>query len=45
MSILNLLKKIKLPSFEDDFIVDPIDQLTPEEERENRIALNTYLTI
>ena len=30
MSILNLLKRIKLPSFEDELIVDPVDQVSPE---------------
>ena len=31
MSILNFLKKIKLLSFEDEFIVDPVDQtISPE---------------
>ncbi len=30
MSILNFLKKIKLPSFDDEFIVDPVDQVSPE---------------
>lgn len=33
MSILNFLKKIKLPSFDDEFIVDPVDQVTPEHGR------------
>ena len=31
MSILNFLKKIKLPSFEDEFIVDPVDQTISSE--------------
>jgi len=30
MSILNFLKGIKLPGFEDELIVDPVDQVSPE---------------
>jgi hypothetical protein len=38
MSILNFLKKIKLPSFEDEFIVDPVDQeASPEHGRQMQI--------
>ncbi len=38
MSILNFLKKIKLPSFEDEFIVDPVDQeVSPEHGRQMRV--------
>ena len=41
MSILNFLKKIKLPSFsfENEFIVDPVDQVSPEDELRNQIAV------
>ena len=39
MSILNFLKKIKLPSFEDEFIVDPADQISPEDDLRNQIAV------
>ena len=41
MSILNFLKKIKLPSFrfENEFIVDPVDQVSPEDELWNQIAV------
>lgn len=38
MSILNFLKKIKLPSFEDEFIVDPVDQeISPEHGQRMRV--------
>lgn len=38
MSILNFLKKIKLPGFEDEFIVDPVDQeVSPEHGRQMRV--------
>ncbi len=38
MSILNFLKKIKLPSFENEFIVDPVDQdVSPEHGRRMRV--------
>ena len=30
MSILDFLKKIKLPSFEDDFIQDPVEKAMDE---------------
>ena len=41
MSILNFLKKIKLPSFsfKNEFIVDPVDQVSPEDELRNQIAV------
>ena len=38
MSILNFLKKIKLPSFEDEFIIDPVDQeISPEHRQRMRV--------
>ncbi|WP_020678130.1 hypothetical protein [Geopsychrobacter electrodiphilus] len=38
MSILNFLKRIKLPSFEDEFIVDPVDEeVSPEHGRQMQI--------
>jgi len=37
LSILNFLKKIKLPSFDDEFIVDPVDQVSPEHGRQMRV--------
>ena len=38
MSILNFLKKIKLPSFEDEFIIDPVDQeISPEHGQRMRV--------
>lgn len=37
MPVLNILKKIKLPSFNDEFIVDPVDQVGPEHGRQMRV--------
>ncbi len=42
MSILNFLKKIKLPSFEDEFIVDPMDQASPKDERRNQVFVTMH---
>lgn len=33
MSILDFLKKIKLPTFDDDFIEDPVDKATADAPR------------
>lgn len=42
MSILNFLKKIKLPSFEDEFIVDSVDQVSPEHEQRMRVLATMH---